>query len=405
MLPPETRSEQPEPSEVHAAAPAAYEFYLRGRGYLLEYQKPENIDAAIREFEQALRASPNYAPAYAGLGEAYRQGYEANRGKEWLNKATVNCENALRADSKLAEGHICLGDLYNETGRYNEAAEQFQQALAAEHDSADSLSGLAGAYKNMGNAAAAEQTYKKAVALRPQYWAVYNRLGIFYYGEARYADAAAEFQKVIELTPDNTHGYYNLGAMYILEGKYDDAIAASVHSIKLQPTMSAYSNLGTAYFYKHRYSDAVTVFEKARLLDDQDYMNWGNLGDALYWSQNRRLESATAYKRAIELGQSRLQDNPKDATTRAFVASYYAMIGDRHAATVELDTALKQAPRDPDVLFRSALVYNQLGDQSRTLDSLQKAVGANFSRTTVRDTPDFDHLKSDSGFAAIIAGA
>jgi serine/threonine protein kinase/Tfp pilus assembly protein PilF len=405
MLPPNTRSEQLKPSEVHAAAPAAYEYYVRGRGYLLEYQKPENIDAAIREFEQALHASPNYARAYAGLGEAYWQGYEANRGKEWLNKAKANCEKALYADPKLAEGHICLGNLFNETGRYNEAVEQFQQALAAEHDNADSLSGLAGAYKHMGNAAAAEDTYKKAIVLRPQYWAVYNRLGIFYYGEARYADAAAEFRKVVELTPDNTHGYYNLGAMYILEGKYDDAIAASDRSIKLQPTMSAYSNLGTAYFYQHRYPDAVTAFERARSLDDQDYLNWGNLGDALYWSSNRRPESVAAYKRAIELGQSRLQDNPKDATTRAFVASYDAMIGDRHAATVELEKALKQAPRDPDVLFRSALVYNQLGDRNRTLDSLQKAVAAKFSRTTVRDTPDFDHLKSNPAFAAIIAKA
>jgi hypothetical protein len=30
---------------------------------------------------------------------------------------------------------------------------------------------------------------------------------------------------------------------------------------------------------------------------------------------------------------------------------------------------------------------------------------ANFSRITVRDTPDFDHLKSDPAFKAIIAGA
>ena len=72
---------------VQAAAPAGYEFYLKGRGYLLEYQKPENIDAAIKEFEQALKVSPNYAPAYAGLGEAYWHGYKADRGKEWLDKA------------------------------------------------------------------------------------------------------------------------------------------------------------------------------------------------------------------------------------------------------------------------------------------------------------------------------
>ena len=75
------------PSEVHAAVPAAYEYYVRGRGYLLEYQKSENIDSAISEFQHALQVSPNYAPAYAGLGEAYWRGYKADRGKEWLDQS------------------------------------------------------------------------------------------------------------------------------------------------------------------------------------------------------------------------------------------------------------------------------------------------------------------------------
>jgi serine/threonine-protein kinase len=80
------------------------------------------------------------------------------------------------------------------------------------------------------------------------------------------------------------------------------------------------------------------------------------------------------------------------------------MLGDQRTATSELSKAVEQAPHDPDVLFRAALVYNQLGDQRQALVWLQKAVAASFSRTTVRDTPDFDHLKSDPAFQAIIAG-
>ena len=110
-------------------------------------------------------------------------------------------------------------------------------------------------------------------------------MGAFYFGQARYADAAAQFQHVVELRPDNNRGYYNLGAMYILEGRYNDAIAALNRSIvKLLPTMSAYSNLGLAYFYCRRYPDSVAMYEKARALDDQDYLNWGNLAEALHWS-------------------------------------------------------------------------------------------------------------------------
>jgi serine/threonine-protein kinase len=405
MLPKDIRSEQPAPSEVFAAVPAAYEYYVRGRGYLQEYQKPENIDNAIKEFEQALKVSSNYAPAYAGLGEAYWQGYKANRGKEWLDKAQVNCEKALTADPRLAEGHVCLGNLYQLTGHPAEAAKQFQQALSTQQDNADALLGLAKAFDKMGNTEGAEETYKKAIALRPQYWAVYNWMGAFYFRHAKYAEAEVRFKKVTELTPDNQRGFSNLGGILLLQGKYREAIEAFERSIQLRPTLDGYSNLGTAYFYQHRYSDAVAAYEKARVLDDKLFMNWGNLGDALYWSPDRRPEAVTAYKRAIELAQAQIQVNSTDAIARAYLADYSAMLGDRSTATAQIRKALEIAPADPDVLFRSALVYNQFADREQTLNWLKKAADAHFSRSTIRDTPDFENLHKDPEFIALLGGS
>jgi tetratricopeptide (TPR) repeat protein len=237
----------------------------------------------------------------------------------------------------------------------------------------------------------------------PQYWAVYNWLGQFYAAQARYADAVPMFRKVNELRPENQRGYYNLGAVLLLQGNYADAIQLLNRSIELRPTMSAYSNLGTAYFYQHRYPDAVTACEKARSLDDKRFMNWGNLGDALYWSPGRRPDAAAAYKEAINLAQVQVQINPRDATTRAYLADYSAMVGDKSTATAQLRKALELAPADPDVMFRAALVYNQFGDRQQTLDWLKKAAQAHFSVSTIRDTPDFDSLHSDPAFMALIA--
>ena len=405
MLPPNARLEQPVPSEVQAAQPAAYEYYVRGRGYLQDYQKPENIDAAIKQFEQALRASPNYAPAYAGLGEAYWQRYKSDHNKDWLDKSVLNCNRALRADPKLSQGHTCLGNVYRARGEYDKALAEINQAVALNPNEVLTVLALGDTYDKLNNYSQAEATFQRAIALSPNYWAAYNWAGFFYLWRAKYKDAEVMFGKAADLAPGNHRVADNLGATYLMQGRYQAAIDAEQRSIALLPTLSAYSNLATAYFYLRRYSDAITAYEKARDLDDQDYMNWGNLGDALYWSPNRRPESAAAYKRAVELGQARVRVNPKDATTRAFLADYYAMLGDKHAATAELDQALRQSPADPDVLFRAALVYNQLGDRRLTLEWLTKAVAANFSRTTVRDTPDFGHLKSDSAFQAIVTGA
>jgi serine/threonine-protein kinase len=402
MLPRDIRSEHPAPSEVLAAVPAAYEYYVRGRGYLQDYQKPENIDAAIKQFEHALRASANYAPAYAGLGESYWQRYKSDKNKEWLDKSAVNCDQALRMDPKLSQGHTCLGNVYRARGEYDKALAEINQAVALNPNEVLTVLALGDTYDKLGNYSQAEVTFQRAIALSPNYWGVYNWAGFFYLWRAKYSEAETMFDKAAGLAPGNHRVVDNLGATYLMQGRYQAAIDAEQRSISLLPTLSAYSNLATAYFYLRRYSEAITAYQKARDLDDQDYLNWGNLGDALYWSPDRRSESVAAYRRAIELGQARLGVNPKDPTTRAFLADYHAMLGDKHTATGELDQALRQSPADPDVLFRAAVVYNQLGDERLTLEWLTKAVAAHFSRTTIRDTPDFDHLQSNPAFRAIV---
>src|SRR5262249_4085385 len=56
----------------------AYDLYLQGRGYLQNFDKPENIEKAENVFERALQIDPNYALAYAGLGDAYWKKYQTS---------------------------------------------------------------------------------------------------------------------------------------------------------------------------------------------------------------------------------------------------------------------------------------------------------------------------------------
>jgi tetratricopeptide (TPR) repeat protein len=395
----ETRPDKHGPN----TAPAAYEHYLRGRGFLQEYHKPENIEHAIAEFNQALQIDQKFALAYASLAQAYVD--QANQNNDWVGKALTNCQKALSLAPDLSEAHSCLGNVYNGTGKYGESIEQFERALELDRSNEDALLGLPEAYEKLGNNSAAEATLQRAVALRPHYWGVYSALGAFYYRQARYADAADMFRQVIVVAPDNYKGYSNLGGVYVLQGKYSESITALQRSIDLRPNMDAYSNLGTAYFALRRFAEAADSYKQGLHLDEHDWLSWGNLGDALYWIPMNRQESQNAYRTAISLAQSKLEVNSKDATILAFVGTYYAMLDQKELAMENLHRALALAPADADVRFRAAIIYNHFGDTDQSLSWLEKASAAGFSLATIRDTPDFDHLQHNPRFHALIAGA
>lgn len=388
-----------------ATQPPGYEAYLRGRGYLLEYEKPENIDSAIADFNHALEVDPNFASAHAGLGQAYWLGYDQfNKGKKWLDQSSSQCQEALRLDANLAEGHTCMGHFYSASGKYQKAVQEFRRSVELNADDDLAWRGLGFAYEQLDNTSEAEAAYKKAIELRPHYWAVYNWLGGFYFRRARYSDAVDMFRKAIDLAPENQKLYSNLGGVYVQIGRYDDAIVVLRRSIELRPTMTAYSNLGAAYFYTRRFTEAAEALRKASELDDQDWLNWGNLGDALYWSPGRRPEAVQAYQAARKLAIARLGVNPNDASTAAGVAVYSAMLDDKRAALANVNRALSLAPDNADVLFRASLVYNHFGDDDKTLATLKKALEHGFPATTVRDTPDFDHLHNNPAYVTLVAG-
>jgi serine/threonine-protein kinase len=327
-----------------------------------------------------------------------------NRGKDWLTFASQNCEKALALNPQLASGHTCLGNVYFGTGRYEQAVTQYQSALDLDSRSNDAIEGLAYSYDKLGNPVAAEAAYKKAIALRPDYWSVYSWLGEFYAGQARYAEASEMYRKVAALAPDNYRGHSNLGGIYLLEGRYPEAISELKRSIELRPNALAYSNLGAAYFALRRFADAAESFQQAAKLDDRNWINWGNLGDALYWTPGRRQDAKKPYQTAILLARGTLEVNPRDADTWAMVAGYYAMLDDKAQAQQTLQRALETAASDPDVMFRAAIVYNHFGEKDRSLAWLKKAVDAGFSRSSIRDLPDFDSLKGNQTFQALVNG-
>jgi serine/threonine protein kinase/tetratricopeptide (TPR) repeat protein len=390
---------------AHRDTPAtAYEHFIRGLGYLEEYQSAENIDSAIAEFQHAIDIDQRYAPAYAALGEAYWLGFQqANRPNEWVTRAIEYCDKSLSISSEFSGGHTCLGQVYNGTGRYADALKQYQTAVALDENSRDAIRGLAETYDKLNQKSAAEGTYRRAIQLHSRDTGSYFALGKFYYDSGRYRDAEQVFQKVIEIAPNNAFGYSNLAGTYLAMGRYAEAVETLNRSNAVMPTADAYSNIGYAYFQMKQYQGSAVAFQKAVDLDNREWLAWGNLGDALYWAPGRRKEASSAYEHAISLAKAKLEVNPRDPLPLAYTAGYYAMLDQKSAALENLKRALSIIPQTPDVLMRAAVVYVHFGDKAKCIAMLRKALAAGLSPETIRDTPDFDSLRGEREFQALLA--
>ena len=326
----------------------------------------------------------------------------ASKDRRWIDPAREACERALNSDAQLVAAHVCLGQLESGTGEYEKAVAEFTQAAQSDPTSDDAYRGLADAYERLDKTEDAERTYRRAIEVRPQYWAGYNYLGVFYYRQARYPDAVSMFSQVVALAPDSFHGYSNLSAAYYYEGHYPEAIQAAQRSIAIRPTEAAYSNLASANFYLRRYDQAAQAYEEAVRISPKNYALWWNLGDGYYFAPGKRPLAAQAYRQANSLALEALRVNRRDAYALGVLAYCNAMLENRKQALDYLDEGLQMAPEEPEMRFKAAIVYTQLGNASLGFEWLKKSLDVGFSPTIVRDTPNFDALRPDPRFKALI---
>ena len=97
-------------STPRTVAPAAYDAYVRGR-HAWDKRSESALHDAIRFFQDSIDADPTYAPAYAGLADAYAQlGYGSYVSPEdTFPRARSAAEKALTLDPSLAERHASRG--------------------------------------------------------------------------------------------------------------------------------------------------------------------------------------------------------------------------------------------------------------------------------------------------------
>jgi serine/threonine-protein kinase len=381
-------------------APAAYAHYLRGRGYLARYDQPGNVDRALASLQDAVKQDPNYALAHAALAEAYWWKAKMTNDTHWAERALESGQKAVNLNPGLVVARVKLGEIYNDSGRLDDAIREHLKALEISPGNAEAYRMLGLDYSAAGRYSEAEAAFQEAVKRRPTDWEGRLLLGIFYYQRGRYAEAKAAYEGALKLTPDNELLIRNLAGVHMRLGQYAEASRLIQKTLATGTSTRGYNMLGIAYYYQRRFSEAASALESSLDIDNSIYTTWGNAGTVYRWIPGSGSRAQAAFQRAIELAQKAQRITPADNNIHANLAEYYSKLGDRENALAEIQ-AIPETARRP-YMARIALAYEMLGDRKHAIDTVRtQAVDAS-ALSDLRNDPDLEKLWKDPEFQSVI---
>jgi TolB-like protein/Flp pilus assembly protein TadD len=189
-------------SDAPDPAPAAYNYYLRGRA-LLARRGADNLRQAMLAFDNAIAKDPNYSAAYSG--RAFATFLQLPwRGevtlREVTRKALGLAQAAIHLDPDNAEAYMVRGIVEaQQPRRYAQAAADMRKALALAPGSVDVLNMYADFYDFTGALGKAEKLKRRAMELDPLAWVHPLNLAQILEHQGRWSEAMELTRRAISL--------------------------------------------------------------------------------------------------------------------------------------------------------------------------------------------------------------
>jgi len=194
-----------------------------------------DVDAAITQYQTALRIQPANAPAEENLGNALLQNGDADN-------AIVHLNHALQLQPHVASTHYNLANALLKKGLLDEAIAHYESSLQIDPLHPETCLNLGNALLEKDDAKAAISSYQRALEIKPNYPVVENKLAwIFATAPEAALRNGARAVELAQQADQSAHDgnpvfLHTLAAAYAEAGRFSDAQNTAAKALTIANT-------------------------------------------------------------------------------------------------------------------------------------------------------------------------
>jgi adenylate cyclase len=220
----------------------AYEYFLRGRGYLMTFSVRDN-ERAIELFRKATAADPRFLRAWCDLAEACSaRALYFGFGDDVREAANRASETAMQIEPNHPNSHLARGYAHLANNRFAEARDAFLKVIQLAPQKFEAVYQLGRLAQNQGDTDSAIAYFTRAIDLNPDDYespllviGSYQKAG----DEAnlrRYAQIGIErARRHLEDYPDNPRPWYLGAAAFLVLEQPDEARRWAAAALAIAP--------------------------------------------------------------------------------------------------------------------------------------------------------------------------
>ncbi len=328
----------------------------------------DNYNKAVDQYAKVLQTDPTagrkgLASSYIGRGNAL---YETGK----FDAAVSDYNQALKHDPNSSAAYNGRGKAHREMGEAEKALADFDQAISVNAEDTVGLISRANIFADRREWVKAFKDYDAAIEKKPEATA-YNNRGAAYLNKGDFDRALADFNLALEsaLKQDQVPAafYFNRALAYHLKGDLDSAIADYGFTIRRDNDYAyAWRNRGAIHIGRDDFAAAITDFARATQINPKDAESQYFLGLA-YLKQGNTQKAVEALSTSVQLDE-------KHVAALIALGEAQSILGKYDAAQGALERALKLDPVSAESYFQRGRIWQARGDLEHARSDYRDAI-------------------------------